>query len=152
MNKYEQDAIGKIIIVRNIVFSSTKIIKKEIDHAWKNGRPCIIIYSDDEYDYFLPIKSNVTKKFNYQYFILNENGLLDRNIHKYSKSKVNNSHSFTGAINLDTIYKIPISGHDEVGKVTWETFKNIVEKLKEYHQNDNLQEIINRAEIMRGAR
>lgn len=152
MNKYEQDTIGKVILIRNIVFFNPDTKSKNLDHVWKKGRPCIIIYSDDEYDYFLPIKSNIKEKFDHQYFMLSEKDLLNKDIHRYSKSRTNYNHSLTGSINLETIYKIPISGHDEVSKVSWETFKNIIEKLKEYHQSNNLEEIINRAEIMRGAR
>lgn len=35
-------------IVKGIVFENTAIGKKEPDHAWKDGRPCMIIYSDSE--------------------------------------------------------------------------------------------------------
>ena len=51
MNSYEREAIGDIVIVKGIVFENTAIGKKEPDHAWKDGRPCMIIYSDNELDY-----------------------------------------------------------------------------------------------------
>ena len=60
MNTYEKEAIGNIILMRNIVFTNSTNKPQEIDHSWKRGRPCLIIYSDDEYDYFLTIKSSIS--------------------------------------------------------------------------------------------
>ena len=48
MNSYEREAIGDIVIIKGLVFENTAIGKKEPDHAWKDGRPCMIIYSDSE--------------------------------------------------------------------------------------------------------
>ena len=59
MKRYEREAIGDIVIIKNIIFKNkVKEGKKETDHSWEQGRPCIIIYNDDEYDYFLTMKSN----------------------------------------------------------------------------------------------
>ena len=78
MNAYEKGVIGNIIIMKNIVFTNSINVKKthEIDHSWRTGRPCLIIYSDDEYDYFLTIKSHITDtKYQNHYASLNESEL-----------------------------------------------------------------------------
>ena len=62
MNTYEREAIGNIILIKNIIFKNTANKKKEVDHAWKFGRPCLVIYSDEQYDYILTITSTQKKK------------------------------------------------------------------------------------------
>ena len=53
MESYENSIVGNIVLVRNLVFYNNANRKYELDHAYKTGRPCLVIYSDDEYDYFL---------------------------------------------------------------------------------------------------
>ena len=140
-NIYETEPIGNIIIIRNIIFENSIFNKKEVDHAWKNGRPCIIIYSDDEYDYVLPIKSSNTKEqFSNQYIDLKEEELIHRKEKEITKGK----------INIQTIYRIPISGHKVVNKVTFIKYKNIINEIKQYHKNENIDEIIKNANTLRG--
>ena len=153
MSKYEREAIGHIVIIRNIIFKNTLSNKKEVDHSWEQGRPCIIIHSDDEYDYFLTMKSNPDyENHEPQYIPINNDDLLDRVINRYDKH--NNMRSrrkeITGAVNLENIYRIPISGHDEVGKLTFDAYKNITKKIKEYHKTEDIKIIIERAETIRG--
>ena len=153
MNTYEREAIGNIIIMRNIVFQNNINGRKEIDHAWKSGRPCVIIYSDDKYDYFLTLKSNIThSQQESHYFPLNENNFLYRNISRYGKYNIKDmrKRKTKGEVNLESIYKAPISGHDEIGKITFETYKQIIDKLKDYHKMENLDEIITKAKISKG--
>lgn len=49
---YENDYIGKIVYIKNIVFAKEE---NKLDHAYNTGRPCLLIYSDEEYDYFLVV-------------------------------------------------------------------------------------------------
>ena len=76
MNSYEREAIGDIVIVKGIVFENTAIGKKEPDHAWKDGRPCMIIYSDNELDYLLTLTS-VDKDGSKQHFKINDENIND---------------------------------------------------------------------------
>lgn len=153
MNTYERETIGNIILMRNIVFQNPDDKKNELDHSWKEGRPCIIIYSDEEYDYFLPIKSNITDpKYEYHYIPISEKNLLYKNIKLFRKNNINklSQKETKGYINLETIYKTPISWHDEIGKVKLKTYKTIINRLKEYHKNKNLEVVFKEATIIKG--
>ena len=117
------------------------------------GRPCIIIHSDNEYDYVLTLKTNVTnEKFEYHHFPLSKENFLHQEISRftnYGKGKKNNKET-QGAVNLQNIYKIAISGHDITGKITFKTYKAIITKLKACHEKESLNEIIENAQIVRG--
>ena len=54
MVMYENDYIGKIVYIKNIVFAKGET---KLDHAYNTGRPCLLIYNDEEYDYFLVLNS-----------------------------------------------------------------------------------------------
>lgn len=47
--------IGSIVINKNIVFKE----KGEIDHAYKNGRPCLVIAFNEENYYYLSLSRTV---------------------------------------------------------------------------------------------
>lgn len=150
MNTYEREAIGNIIIIKNLIFQNTVKDQKEIDHAWKMGRPCIIIHSDDEYDYILALKTNVTdKKFENHHFRLSKKDFLP-NRHNNHNTKKKNEREIHGAVNLQNIYKIPISGHSIMEKITFKTYKAIITKLKEYHKIEDLNTILENAQSARG--
>ena len=142
MNTYEREAIGNIVIVRNIIFENTISNKQEIDHVWNSGRPCIIIYSDEEYDYFLTMTSNteIIEAFKEHHFKINKKSLISQTSDKLTK----------GAIKLETVYKMPICGHRQLSKVKFQTYKEIINKLKEYHQNQDLDEILLNAKNVKG--
>jgi len=153
MNTYEREAIGNIVIIRNMIFKNNVSYKKEIDHSWEMGRPCIIIHSDDEYDYFLAMKSNPDyEKYGHKYIPINKDDLLNIIIHRYNRFENTRSRQreITGAVNLENVYRIPISGHDEVGKLTFGTYKYIIKRLKYYYNTEDLNEIIKNAESIRG--
>ena len=152
MSTYEREAIGNIVIIKNMIFRNSLSYKKEIDHSWEMGRPCIIIHSDDEYDYFLSMKSNPDyEKYRYKYIPIDKDDLLNRDIHRYNRfdNIKSRQKEITGAVNLENIYKIPISGHDEIGKLTVETYKYIILMLKAYYKTDNLDEIIKNAQTIK---
>ena len=66
MIMYENDYIGKIVYIKGIVFATGKT---KLDHAYSIGRPCLIIYSDNEYDYFLTMSSKIkTKSYTFDYY------------------------------------------------------------------------------------
>lgn len=153
MNTYEKEAIGNIVLVRNIVFKNAEDKKQVLDHSWKGGRPCIIIYSDKNYDYFLPIKSNITdSKYQVHYVPLSEDNLLYKNINMHRKDHKNKFSQIEtkGYVNLETIYKIPISGHDEIGKIEFKTYKTIISKLLEYYKKEDLNKLFEEAKIIKG--
>jgi len=145
MNIYEREAIGSIIVVKNVIFENAITNKSEYDHSWDSGRPCLIIFSDEEYDYFLTLSSSEkSSKFDNQKFKLTDDNLLyktynRRNVHN---SKNNRKKGIRGAVNLQKVYKMPVSGHDELCKIDFETYKDVIDKLKKYHKNISLEEIL----------
>lgn len=150
MAAYTRETIGNIVIIRNIIFKNTHINKDEVDHAWQNGRPCIIIYSDEEYDYFLAIKSSSTEGRNpEQYIPIAEEDLLYKN---KSTSKQIQLKTIKGNINLENIYKMPIHGHNEIGKVTFSAYRNIINRLIEYYKKEDLGTVFKNAKIIHGGR
>lgn len=150
MSTYERSPLGDIIIVKGITFQNTVIGMQEVDHAWINGRPSIIIYSDDEYDYFMTLTSSETDNiYEDRYLKIQEENILfqensnDRyTMHKKYKKK-NKNKSIKGAINISSIYKLPASGHDRIAKITYKTYTELINKTKEYYSEQNIESIIN---------
>ena len=153
MNTYEREAIGNIVLIKNIIFENTSSKRKEVDHAWKFGRPCLVIYSDEQYDYILTITSTQKKaRYKSEHFTLQTKHFIPNQISRYSNHNINKikNKNIEGSITLDTIYKIPISGHEQLGKITFETYKTITSKLKTLYQKENLDEIITNAQRIGG--
>ncbi len=69
------------------------------------------------------------------------------NIGIIEKDRINKS--IKGYVNLESIYKMPISGHDKIGKVTFETYKNIFKAMKMRRPNQTIREILNNAVSVR---
>lgn len=151
MNNYEREVIGDIIIVKGLTFLNTLTEMQESDHAWVKGRPCLIIYSDEEYDYILTLTSTERYgKYKEQYFKINEKHILYKEDFKYRRNRKNRiNKNIKGSVNIETIYKIPTSGHDKLGKITFEAYKQIINQLKTYHQNQDINKILERAAIIR---
>ena len=149
MNSYEREVIGDIVIVKGIVFENATNGKKELDHAWKDGRPCMIIYSDDEIDYLLTLTS-VDREGSKQYFKINDEDILYKEDFKYRYNRKNRiNKSIKGYVNLENIYKIPISGHDKIGKVTFETYKDVFKAMKMHRPKQTIREMLNSAVSVR---
>lgn len=149
MNSYEREAIGDIVIIKGLVFENTVIGKKEPDHAWKDGRPCMIIYSDSELDYLLTLTS-VDREGSKQHFKINDENILYEEDFKYRYNRKERiEKSIKGYVNLENIYKIHISGHDKIGKVTFETYKNIFKAMKMRRPKQTIREILNSAVSVR---
>ncbi len=99
------DDLGKIIIIRNIKFVGHDG-KKCLDHAYQNGRPCVIMGELDEY-YLVPM---TTKKYypplsNYYVPIVTEN------FKAYADSKIIIKHNIffanpIGRVNIPTYYHL----------------------------------------------
>lgn len=49
--------VGSIVINRNIFFKDAN----KLDHAYKKGRPCLVIALNDEYYYYLSISNSIRK-------------------------------------------------------------------------------------------
>ena len=128
-NTYQQELIGSIVLIKNIIFKDGT--KPQFDHAWCLGRPCLIIYSDNEFDYFLTISSNKKKLKSSSKWSISKRDLLYGNIH--------------GDIGLYTIYKMPIAGHEIVSKLSFKAYKKIIEALKVYHHEDILDNVLIKA-------
>ena len=62
MDRTYNSPLGEIVIIKNIVFKKDRNTKKQVDHAWSSGRPCLILYSDEEYDYYLTLTSSKERK------------------------------------------------------------------------------------------
>ena len=144
---YENDYIGKIVYIKDIVFATGKI---KLDHAYSIGRPCLLIYNDEEYDYFLTISSKIkTKSYAFDYYKLCPDDFMF--LYKYENIKnMKDSDYAHGFINLRNIYKKRVSGYgiNDSGKIKLETYKEIIKKLKYLHNKDNMNEIVNSAKAM----
>lgn len=136
MKKYINSELGNVIVVRNFVFENNIV-----DHAYDFGRLCVILYIDGEYEYIVPITSRKVGDDN-QFVELNEdlisfyynnNFLLgDKKNNKRSYSKLKNKELY-GYINLKNVYKISSFYHDEVCKLNYDGYVNIMNKIRELH-------------------
>lgn len=134
MNKKYNSPLGEIVIIKNIIFKDALSLKTRVDHSWNNGRPCIIIYSDEEYDYYLTLTSKQAKK---RYFnqVEDEYYKLDNKDFLYINS--DNKHSkLSGFINLKNIYRKKISGYSIIGRVNESTYSEILKRFSEYQKKD----------------
>jgi len=153
MNTYERETIGNIVLIKNIIFKNTSNKRKEIDHAWKVGRPCLVIYSDEQFDYILTITSTPKKtRYKSEHFILHTEHFIPNQVSRYTNFNINKikSKNIEGSITLNTIYKIPISGHEQLGKLTFETYKSVIDNLKKLFNTKDLSDIITKAHNIGG--
>lgn len=51
--------VGSIVYIKNICFERSGNNKFTVDHAYRNGRPCVYIGEKNNKDYFLPISHDV---------------------------------------------------------------------------------------------
>ena len=151
MRTYDNEEIGKIVIIKNIIFENSVTNKKESDHAWKFGRPCLIIYSDDEYDYFLTLRTEIKyPRYKRQFYELTENDLLYKNKYRHNiyRAKTGRKKIFNSNVNLETVFKLPISGHDEVAKIKFDTYKDLIQEFEIFHKNKPIEEIMKKAKTL----
>ena len=145
---YENYYIGKIVYIKDIVFTDGSTNK--LDHAYKKGRPCLLIYSDDEYDYFLTISSEIkTKSYTFEYYKLCPDDFMY--LYEYTGVDAKKDASYAhGYVNMRNIYKKRVSGFgvNDSGKIKLETYKEIINKLKYLHNNENMNEIVNDARVI----
>lgn len=154
-NKYENLQEGKIIIVNNFKFEDGSL-----DHAWNKGRPCLILFVDDDYEYIAPIKSELKKDTHFidKYYINDENMLyfynnfyVESTLRPYKYNKRSNKlirnakgkKHIEGYINLEAIYKLPVAFRNEICKLDYDAFKSVIEKLHNIHNikdNNELKE------------
>jgi len=145
MDKYDYMLEGKIIVVRNFSFHGGIL-----DHAWNNGRLCLVIYSDDEYEYVLPMTHSIIKDFKYKYYYIKESDfsvfyekrIKDSTLKYKHKPNAIYNKNVKGYIDLRHVYKIPVSFRDEIGKINYERFKKVLSKLNYYHHTNSLEETI----------
>lgn len=143
---YQTDQVGKIIVVKNIVFPRSAFSKRQVDHAWRTGRPCMVLYTDDEYDYVLPLTHEVKNKiYEYHFFKLSDSKFLyqlgrDNRINY----KINKEKQITNSfVNLEYIYKLPICGHVEVAKITFPAYRELVSQYINLHRIIDLNDLSN---------
>ena len=140
MKMYNNEDFGKIIIVRNMIFHDSYSNARTVDHAWKKGRPCLILYSDDDFDYVVPITHQIKNRiFSYHYFPLDKSKISYLVKCGYNVYNINDNDKIaTSAINLQTVYKIPIFGHFEIAKITSSAYDDLISQLYKIHNIDNL--------------
>lgn len=151
---YNSSVVGSVVIIKDIIFNSDN--KKEVDHARKMGRPCLIIHSDSEYDYFLVMTHSINERYKHQFVQCLPSDYEYKYDYRYKDNdKYNKKFSAKGYgfINLEDIYKRPVTGYgtDEIGKLKISKFKSIIEELKEFHK-DELNERFQNAFNVRGSR
>lgn len=114
--------VGSIIIKKKLVFKE----KGELDHAYKKGRPCLVIALDDEYYYYLSIS---------------------RSIKNHSKTEIH-SPKFTkpSSPSFNNIFKSPICFKEEIDKVPVKKMLIIYKTLIKYYSKrkkcENYNEVI----------
>lgn len=146
MDNYDRMLEGRITAINNFVFEDGKL-----DHAWKNGRLCLIIYADDEYEYVLPITHYVSEKLKSKYYYISDDSFKEKYKRRLKettltyKNKLDskNKNEVSGYINLRNIYKVPIAYRNEIGKLKYKVYKNIIKKLNYLHKTESLEEVIN---------
>lgn len=144
---YDKSPMGTVFSVSNMIFDG------KVDHAYRKGRLCILIYSDDEYDYFLSISSNKSKSGkDFEYYKLGDDDFS----YLYKYDSIRNSSKFhddapSGYVNLIYIYKRKISGFGsrEIGKLKYESYKKLIDKLKYYHNRSEMNNIVESAKVVR---
>lgn len=130
MNKNYNSPLGEIVIIKNIIFKDNL----DVDHSWNNGRPCLIIYSDEEYDYYLTITSLKPKK---EYFYLTEKEYYNLRNKDFLYMIEDKKHGrLSGLANLKYIYRKKISGYQTIGRLKEESYLNILKKFSEYQKKD----------------
>ena len=152
--KYENIDEGKVIIVNNFRFEDGKL-----DHAWNRGRPCLILFSDEEYQYVLPIKSEVRKVDNSDKYPItkksfesfNEIGYNDFTLNTFIRGTKNvkitgyMKKDISGYVNLEHIFKLPIAFRNEIGKIKKNIFQEIINKLYQVQKTNDAHELTERA-------
>lgn len=103
--------VGSIIINKNLVFKE----KGELDHAYKKGRPCLVIAMNDEYYYYLSIS---------------------RSIKEHNKTQIQSSR-FTkpSSPSFNNIFKAPLYYKEEIDKVPVKKMLEIYKTFLRYYAN-----------------
>lgn len=143
---YDKELIGNIVNIKGLRFINTDTQKYEMDHAYKNGRPCLLIYSDDKYDYFLSLTSNKKRsKYKNEYYQLSNDSY--KYLYKYPFYGSWKEKPTIGFANVKCVFKMPICGYGfgEIGKIKFSEYKNIINLFKEYHKVDDINEILENA-------
>lgn len=152
--KYEYLDEGKVIIVNNLRFEDGTI-----DHAWNKGRPCLVLFSDDEYEYILPIKSEIKNEHYFDkipfdkdsFLYFNEKGYNETTLNdfigtsKHCRIKTKIKKELSGYINLGHVLKIPIAYRNEIGKFKYDFFKKIIDRLHKIQKTKNNEELKEKA-------
>ena len=53
-------------------------------------------------------------------------------------------------IDFETIYKTPVSWHEGIGKISFEKYKEIIKKIKEYYKIEDLNTLFKEAKAIKG--
>ena len=128
MDQYERSYLGNIVIISNLVFSQAVKEKNRVDHAWHRGRPCVIFFTDGEYDYFMPLSSTKRNKNYYdkikdEYFELSKEDFLSLN----KNQKI-------GVIHITEHFRKRASGYPTIGKLTKECYTELIKRFSAYHK------------------
>lgn len=135
MDDYEKSYLGNIVIVKNIIFNTNLNRKNKLDHSWKKGRPCIVLYTDEDYDFLVSLKSNkpIDAIYNHvknEYYELSAKDFL--NLQDGEK---------IGVIHLADFFIRKASGYKIIGKLTKKTYLEVLKKFS-YYNKENINDII----------
>ena len=148
---YDRELIGNIINVVGLTFYNTITKKYEPDHAYKSGRPCLLIYSDEKYDYFLPLTGKNNVKYSEEKYSINKYSY--KYLYEYPSSKEHNDkkRDLNSYVKMDTVYKKPVCGYGfrEIGKLKYSEYKNIIKAFKEFHNVSRISETLESAILIR---
>ena len=101
--------VGDIVKLKNICFEA-----KEVDHAFRIGRPCVFVGEDDNNMYFLPITSN------------------HKNNDKIVPNEINNL-TKVSSINIRQLITKPVAFYDARGRIEEKYLIKAFDCIKKYH-------------------
>ena len=111
--------VGDITVLYNIVFDKKTKSGERVDHAMKQGRPCIFIGEIDEKMYFLPIMKHIEGQYNTIIEPTKEN--------KLSKKSM---------VNILNIIEKPIAFYSTHSYIDEKIMLDIFNRLLKYYKED----------------
>ena len=83
---------------------------------------------------------------------LDESNILYKDVNRFGKNNLKKLSKIIvkGYINFETIYKTPISWHDEIGKISFEKYKEVIDKIKAYYKIEDINTLFKESKTIKG--
>lgn len=149
---YEHKKDGTVIVVNNFKFEDDSL-----DHSWNSGRLCLVLFTDEEYEYVISMTSHVKDVLKTYYHYINDDNFMyyyktryiestlkkfQNRKREYNSLKSNsNRTNVSGYLDLRKVYKIPVAYRDEIGKINYDDYKKILKRIRKKQNLENDEEI-----------